>query len=89
VSPDQAVALLAELVRVTALVVAPLLFAALISGICVGIVQTATQVNEASITFLVKVTAVVAVIVVLGPRLGQYVTDYARRDFEAVARVVR
>lgn len=88
-SPDQAVALMAELVRVTALVVSPLLFAALLSGIAVGIVQTATQVNEASITFLVKVTAVVAVIVVLGPRLAQYVIDYTRHDLEAVSQVVR
>jgi len=89
VTPDQAVALMADLLRTTAFVAAPMLLAALVSGIGVGILQTATQVNEASISFLVKVASVIAVVVVLGPRLASYVIDYTRADFEAIARVVR
>jgi flagellar biosynthetic protein FliQ len=88
VSPDQAVALMANLMQVTAFLVGPLLLAALISGVGVGILQTATQINEASISFLVKVGTVMLVIVVLGPRLASYAIEYARKDFGAIAQIV-
>lgn len=88
-SPDQAIALMADLLRTAAMVAAPLLVAALVAGIAVGILQTATQVNEASISFLVKVATVALVLVVLGPRLAAYVIDYTRADLEAISRVVR
>jgi len=88
VSPDQAVALMANLMQVTAFVVGPLLFAALISGVGVGVLQTATQINEASISFLVKVGTVMLVMIVLGPRLASYAIEYARKDFEAIAQIV-
>jgi type III secretory pathway component EscS len=55
----------------------------------VGIVQTATQINEGSISFLVKVCAVLGIIVVLGPQLGSYVVSYTRSSFEDIAQVVR
>lgn len=88
-SPDQAVGLMAELLRVTAFVVGPLLIASLIAGVVVGILQTATQINEASISFLMKVGTVIVVVVVFGPRLATYAIEYARSDFEAISQVVR
>jgi flagellar biosynthetic protein FliQ len=85
---DQAVGLMANLLQVTAFVVGPLLLAALLSGVGVGILQTATQINEASISFLVKVATVIVVIVVLGPRLSTFAIEYARQDLTAIAQIV-
>jgi flagellar biosynthetic protein FliQ len=89
VNPDQAIALVAGLFRTTLFVAGPLLASALVAGLIVGIVQTATQINEGSISFLVKVCAVLGVIVVLGPQLASYVVSYTRTSFEDIAQVVR
>jgi flagellar biosynthetic protein FliQ len=88
-NPAQAVVLISDLLRTTLFVAGPLLLVALVAGIVVGIIQTATQVNEASISFLVKVAAVLGVGLVLGSHLATYLLDYTRSNFEAIAQVVR
>jgi flagellar biosynthetic protein FliQ len=88
VNPDQAVALVSNLLRTTLFVAGPLLAVAVLAGIVVGIVQTATQVNEASISFVVKIVAVVAVGVTVGPQLATYVLDYTRANLDAIGNVV-
>jgi flagellar biosynthetic protein FliQ len=86
---DQAIALVSNLFRTTLYVAGPLLAVAIVAGVVVGIVQTATQVNEASISFLVKVAAVVAVGAALGSQLATLALDYTRVSFAAIAEVVR
>jgi flagellar biosynthetic protein FliQ len=88
-NPDQAVVIVSDLLRTTLFVTGPLLLVALLAGIAVGIVQTATQVNESSISFLVKIVAVAGVGLALGSHLATYVLDYTRTCFEAIAQVVR
>jgi flagellar biosynthetic protein FliQ len=88
-NPDQAIALVGGLFRTTLFVAGPILASALVAGLIVGIIQTATQINEGSISFLVKVCAVLAIIVVLGPQLASYVVSYTRSSFEDIAQVVR
>lgn len=87
-NPDQAVALAATLFNTTLYVAGPLLAVAIVAGVIVGIVQTATQVNEPSISFVVKVAAVVAVGVVFGSQLATYVLDYTRTTYAAIGDVV-
>jgi flagellar biosynthesis protein FliQ len=87
-NPDQAVALVHALFRTTLYVVGPVLAVALAAGLVVGVIQTATQINESSISFLVKVSAVLAVLVVLGPQLASYVIDYTRASLSSIADVV-
>jgi flagellar biosynthetic protein FliQ len=89
VNPDQAVGIVAALFRTTFLVAGPLLLVALVAGVVVGIIQTATQINEASVSFLAKILAVILVGVTLGSQLATYVVDYTRENFEAIAQVVR
>ncbi len=88
-NPDQAVALMTGLFRTTLLVAGPLLAVSLLAGVVVGIVQTATQVNEASVSFLTKLLAVAVVGIALGSQLVTYIVDYTRANFEAIAQVVR
>ena len=88
-NPDQAVALAATLFNTTLYVAGPLLAVAIVAGVVVGIVQTATQVNEPSISFVVKVAAVVAVGIVFGSQLATHVLDYTRTTYAAIGNVVR
>lgn len=87
-TPEAAMALCAEALKTTFLAVGPVLAAALVAGLLVGVAQTVLQVNEASVSFVVKVIAVTAVLAVLGPALGMQLVDYTRRSLESVASVV-
>ena len=85
----QAIDLLAGMLRALIYLTGPLLGVCLVTGVVVGVVQTATQINEPSVSFLVKVIAVVAAGTVLGSQLGTLVVEYARQSLEAVSQVVR
>jgi flagellar biosynthetic protein FliQ len=89
VSPDHAIALIADVLRVTLIVCGPLLVAALVGGLVVGVLQTATQINEASIGYVVKSSVVILTMVVVGPYAAQKVVSYARESILSIAGVVR
>jgi len=88
-TPEAAMALCAAALRMTFLAVGPILAAALVAGLLVGVAQTVLQVNEASVSFVVKVIAVTAVLAVLGPAIGTQMVDYTRHSLESIALVVR
>ena len=88
-TPEAAMALCAEALRIAFGVVGPILAAALVAGVLVGVAQTVLQVNEASVSFVVKVIAVTAVLAVLGPVIGAQMVDYTRRSLENVSTVVK
>ena len=59
-------------------VAAPVLLAVLIIGILVSIFQAATQINEATLTFVPKLLAAVAVMAVAGPWMLTTLVEYLR-----------
>ncbi|HEU0197836.1 MAG TPA: flagellar biosynthesis protein FliQ [Nevskiaceae bacterium] len=61
---------------VTALIAAPLLLVALIVGLVIGFFQAATQINEMTLTFVPKMIALAAVMVIAGPWMLHELTDY-------------
>jgi len=52
-------------------VAGPVVLAALVVGVCVSIAQTVTQVQEQSVAFVLKLTAVVLVMLFAGPWMLQ------------------
>lgn len=70
-------------------VAGPLLAAALVSGIAIGIAQTVTQVNEQSLSFIVKLVFVGVVLVGLGSALANHLVAFTGRCFAGVESVVR
>ena len=87
-SSDQALGMILEALRVTLWVCGPILLIALIAGLLVGVAQTVLQINESSVSFVVKVAAVIAVLVVLGPVLATKLTDYTRGSLQSIEHVV-
>lgn len=67
----------------------PLLLAALVMGLIVGVLQAATQVNEASISFVTKLIAVGATFAALGSWTLRELVEYTARTFASIADVVR
>ena len=73
---------------VTLLVSAPLLLVALAVGLLVSIVQAATQINEMTLSFIPKLVALFATMVVAGPWMITMLTDYMRRLFSSIPGLV-
>ncbi len=74
----------------TALAVAgPILVATLVVGLAISIVQAATQVNEATLTFVPKLLVVAAVLVILGPGMVEKLLDFTRFAFQTAGQVGR
>jgi flagellar biosynthetic protein FliQ len=68
---------------------APLLLAALVVGLIVSIFQAVTQINEATLTFIPKMLAIVVVLVVMAPWMTQMLTSYTTELFTSLPDYVR
>lgn len=77
-----------QAIEVTLLLAAPLLGAALITGLLVSIFQAATQVNEMTLSFIPKLIAVFLVIVLAGPWMITLMTDYIRRLYTSIPSLI-
>ena len=55
----------------------PILLTAMVVGMLIGIFQTATSIQEQTLSFIPKLLAVVAMLALLGPWLFQLVGDFA------------
>jgi flagellar biosynthetic protein FliQ len=64
---------------------APVLLVVLVVGILVSVFQAATQINEATLTFVPKLLAAVAVMGVAGPWMITTLVDYIRTILMSIA----
>ena len=83
----QLLALADRTLWVTALIVGPVLIAALAVGLIVGIIQAATSVNEQTLTFVPKLAIVAVVFVLLGGTMMALLSDFMREIFAQVAAI--
>ena len=83
-SPETVISLGEHALVVTSIVAAPLLLSALVSGVVIGMLQAATQINEMTLSFIPKLLALVATIFVAGHWMLQTLIDYTRSLFESI-----
>ncbi|MDM0030529.1 flagellar biosynthesis protein FliQ [Variovorax sp. J22P271] len=67
---------------------APLLLVALVVGLVISIFQAATQINEATLSFIPKLLAVFATMVIAGPWMLGQMLDYIRALFMSIPQLV-
>lgn len=70
------------------LISSPMLLAALITGLIVSIFQAATQINEATLSFIPKLVVMFAVLVLAGPWMLETMVDYMRRLLESIPQLI-
>ena len=70
------------------MVSAPILLTILVVGLVVSILQAATQINEATLSFVPKVVAAVAVLAVAGPWMLTQLVDYIQQTLLAIPTAV-
>ncbi|WJD86247.1 flagellar biosynthesis protein FliQ [Serratia marcescens] len=87
-TPESVMALGIEAMKVALALAAPLLLAALISGLVVSLLQAATQINEMTLSFIPKILAVVATIIIAGPWMLNLLLDYMRTLFSNLPTLI-
>ena len=77
-----------ESLYVLIMISAPVLITVLVVGLLVSIFQAATQIHEATLSFVPKVLAVVAVLAILGPWMLSSLVEFLQRSLQAIPTVV-
>ena len=70
------------------MVAAPVLLAVLVVGLVVSIFQAATQINEATLSFVPKIVAAVAVLAIAGPWMLTTLVEYLQRMLQSIPSAV-
>ena len=70
------------------LVSAPILLSVLMVGLVVSIFQAATQINEATLSFVPKVLAAVAVLAIAGPWMLTMLVEYIQRTLLSIPTAI-
>ncbi len=70
------------------MVAAPVLLVVLVVGLVVSIFQAATQINEATLSFVPKIVAAVAVMIIAGPWMMSTLVEYLQRTLLAIPGAV-
>ena len=73
----------------TFMVGGPIVLVSMVVGLVISVVQAATQINEATLTFVPKLIIVAAVLVVLGQGMVNQLTEFTRYIFELASQAGR
>ncbi|MBK6980942.1 MAG: flagellar biosynthesis protein FliQ [Betaproteobacteria bacterium] len=87
-TPETVLTIVRQSLEVGLLVAAPMLGAALVTGLVVGILQAATQVNEMTLSFIPKLVALFATLAVAGPWMLSTLVDFTRRLLTELPQLV-
>ena len=82
---NQITTLLREGVWVAIKLVGPMLLLSMLVGVLIAIFQVVTQIHEQTISFILKLTGVILVLLVGGGWMMENLLDYSRRLFELIA----
>ena len=77
-----------QAIEMTLILSGPLLLAALVIGLIVSIFQAATQINEATLSFIPKLVGIFLILILGGPWMLQLIVDYIRQLFERIPQLI-
>jgi flagellar biosynthesis protein FliQ len=87
-TPENVMDLAHHMLLVTSMIAAPLLLIALIAGLVIGMLQAATQINEATLSFIPKLLLLVLTLFVAGPWILRVLTDFTRDLYTSIPTVI-
>lgn len=83
-TPDSVMAIAQHAMEILLLVAAPPLGAALLAGLIVSIFQAATQINEMTLSFIPKLLAMFAVLLVFGHWMLMLMVGYLQNLIHSI-----
>ena len=89
VNPDTAIALLQRSLMIAVMLAAPMLLFGLITGLLISILQAVTQVQEMTLTFIPKMIAIAAAMIIFGQWILLTIMTHTREVFAMLPLVAQ
>ena len=86
---DYFVGIAQQALWILALAAAPILIPALLVGVLLGMVQAATSINEATLTFVPKLIVVAICLALFGGAILMLLVDFTQEMFARIPELVR
>lgn len=83
-NPENAMTIGRQAIEITFMLSAPLLLAALVTGLIVSIFQAATQINEMTLSFIPKLLIMFLVMIIAGPWMLTIMMDYMQQLYSGI-----
>jgi flagellar biosynthesis protein FliQ len=87
-TPENVMDLAHSTLLVTSMIAAPLLLTALVTGLLIGMLQAATQINESTLSFIPKLLVLVLMLFVSGPWILRVLVDFTRNIYSSIPSAV-
>jgi len=87
-TPEYVMDLAHSTLLVTSMIAAPMLLIALITGLVIGMLQAATQINEATLSFIPKLLLLVLTLFVAGPWILRVLIDFTHDLYASIPTVI-
>lgn len=78
-TPESVMTLIYTALKLTLTIAGPLLLITLVVGLLISIFQAATQINEMTLSFIPKLLAMCAALILLGPWILNTLVDFMRQ----------
>ena len=88
-TPDTIVGLMAETIKITLMVAAPMLIVGLIVGVVISLFQAVTQIQEMTLVFVPKIVAVLVTLIAALPWMIGMLINYTQTLFTSIPSYVR
>ena len=86
---DVVVGLMAEAIKVTMLISAPVLIVGLVVGVVISLIQAVTQIQEMTLVFVPKIIAVLVVLVAAFPWMINILVTYTHNLITSIPLYVK
>jgi flagellar biosynthesis protein FliQ len=88
-TPETVTGLMAEAIKITLVVGAPMLIVGLLVGLAVSVFSAVTQIQEMTLTFVPKIVVVYLVLLLSLPWMIEKLTTYTINLFASIPTLVR
>jgi flagellar biosynthetic protein FliQ len=87
-TPQTVLTIVEQALEVGVMLSAPMLGAALVTGLLISLFQAATQINEMTLSFIPKLLVLVVMLILAGPWMINLMVDYMRRLFTSIPGLI-
>jgi flagellar biosynthesis protein FliQ len=88
-TPETVTTLMAEAIKITLLVSAPMLILGLMVGLTISVFSAVTQIQEMTLTFVPKIVVVLLALLVALPWIIEKLTTYTINLFNSIPTLIR
>ncbi|MGD0209560.1 MAG: flagellar biosynthesis protein FliQ [Desulfomonilia bacterium] len=88
-TPETVTTIMAEAIKITLLVSAPMLILGLLVGLAISVFSAVTQIQEMTLTFVPKIFVVLLALLVALPWIIEKLTTYTINLFNSIPTLIR